>query len=267
MQAETYHFFLLMNVVEILVLVNGQYFSKCQQPEVITFIKDPILTDSCDSVLYGSIMCNNIRGCDMFKMTMNTCIFHRSNAGCTEIGIHNTRMFKKTCTATDIRCLNSNNMETVACRTGWSLTSNICYIQTTQTVTWNEAQIPCLNLEGVAAEFYSTEEMDDALTVSTSNVHVGGSLQNGVFLWDGSQQQVDSALWMPNEPVDGDCVQLSKEFRGLDALNWWFYNPVLCQQVINMSQLKIDIACCKKHGLMDKVQFVTSEMLGTHKYD
>lgn len=93
MQVEAYYFCILIKVAE--KLVNGQYYSKCQQPEVITFIKDPILTNSCASVLYGSIMCNSIRGCDMFKMTMNTCMFHRSNAGCNEIGVHNTRMFKK----------------------------------------------------------------------------------------------------------------------------------------------------------------------------
>ncbi|VDI43158.1 Hypothetical predicted protein [Mytilus galloprovincialis] len=216
MQVEAYYFCILIKVAE--KLVNGQYYSKCQQPEVITFIKDPILTNSCASVLYGSIMCNSIRGCDMFKMTMNTCMFHRSNAGCNEIGVHNTRMFKK-----------------LACRPGWSLTSNICYIQTTQTVTCNEAQTSCLDLGGIAAEFYSTEEMDDALTVITSNVYVGGFLQNGVFLWDDSQQQVDSALWLPDEPVGGDCVQIWKDKKGLDALNWWFYNSVLCQQVIYMS--------------------------------
>lgn len=76
-------------------IVNGQYYSKCAQPEEISFIREPILTNNCDTVAYGSIMCNKMHGCDMYAKTGNTCIFYRSNVGCYEIGVHNKRMFKK----------------------------------------------------------------------------------------------------------------------------------------------------------------------------
>ncbi|CAG2184701.1 EIF4G [Mytilus edulis] len=98
-----------------------------------------------------------------------------------------SRKKKKTMYSIKVTCLDRPQYQTinptivkamngkllVACRAGWSLTSNICYIQTTQTVTCNEAQSgyisvsliyqqSCLDLEGITAEFYSTEEMDDA---------------------------------------------------------------------------------------------------------
>ncbi|CAC5382199.1 unnamed protein product [Mytilus coruscus] len=212
LHVETYYL-LLMNVVGNIAI--EQYYSKCQQPEDISFIKEPVLTNNCATVTYGSIMCNRINSCHMFKMTGNTCIFYSSNAGCDQLGTHNKRIFKR-----------------LACRGGWSLKSHICYIQTTQTVMCNEAQNSCQDLEGIAAEFYSTEEMDNALTVITSNVYVGGASKNGVFRWDFSQQHIDSALWLPNEPAGGDCVQIWKDNKGLDALDWWFYNPVLCEQVM-----------------------------------
>ncbi|CAC5382196.1 unnamed protein product [Mytilus coruscus] len=166
-------------------------------------------------------MCRSIHGCDMFKMTGNRCIFHRNNAGCDEIGNHNTRMFKK-----------------LTCPASWSPMNEICYLQTKQKEYCANIQNTCLSHGGNAAEFYSKEEMTNSLTVITSNVYVSGRLQGGVYLWNVTGQQIDTSLWIPNEPAEGDCVQIWKANKGLDALSGFHFMTVLCEQVNDLSNVK-----------------------------
>ncbi|CAG2208362.1 unnamed protein product [Mytilus edulis] len=171
MKVETYYFFLLMNVAE--KLVNGQYYSKCVQPEVISFIQEPILTDKCVTAAFGSTMCNNMHGCDMYEKTGTHAYF-------TEVML---AVMKSVYIITE--CLKSK---------------------------------ACLSIGGNPAEFYSKEEMTNALTVITSNVYVSGSLQGGGFIWSVSGQEIDNNLWIPDEPTDGTCVQIWRDKKGLDAL-------------------------------------------------
>ncbi|XP_063409388.1 type-2 ice-structuring protein-like [Mytilus trossulus] len=118
----------------------------------------------------------------------------------------------------------------LTCKAGWSPKNEICYLQTTEQKYCQDAQNACLSIGGNPAEFYSKEEMTNALTVITSNVYVSGSLQGGVFIWNVSGQQIDSSLWIPNEPAGGTCVQIWRDKKGLDALEDTHFVTVLCEQ-------------------------------------
>lgn len=64
------------------------------------------------------------------------------------------------------------------------------------------------------------------------NAFVGAHFINGSFKWMTTGQEVDTNLWVPDQPSDNDkCVQIWKGFNGIDDTDIEREKTVLCEKV------------------------------------
>lgn len=90
-----------------------------------------------------------------------------------------------------------------ACPKGWLMHDRVCYLYDTSIkLSWHGASVKCFMENGKLAEPQTKSAMNFLLKLVKNDVWLGArdEANEGVWIWDSSQNQVENLLWQPGQP-------------------------------------------------------------------